>query len=307
MIKTVDDWIYPTFDGKTFQWNVTITNEMLDKTESLTLEQHCHNAVTDIKEILPDPTVCFSGGIDSQTVIDSFLIGGHKPNIVIFDYDNFNHEDVEHAVSFCDARNLEYTIIDFDVIRFLNNDLFEFATRYKISSPQFATHLFLTLKMQKLGYTNAIFGGNNLCQMQDKSWYIPTKEEADWYDFSTQTNFPILGNFWLHSWGLSLFATLNMPLFKANDAKHNYKVKMTGYANMGYTVMPQNKKYNGFENIKKFYEEMTGDGWTFEREFRYPIASYAGKPTNLRINIPLEIQNRINRVKENQKFTLGDL
>jgi hypothetical protein len=306
MLQTLDNWIYPSLSNKYMQWNVIITHEMLDIAEKLSLEEHCQNTVKHIKDILPEPTICFSGGIDSQTVIDSFLLGGCKPNIVIFNYDGYNTEDVSHAIIFCESRKIDYRIIDLNVIRFLNNHLYGFATRYKISSPQFAVHLYLTLRMKELGYTNAIFGGNNLCLMEDATWYIPTKEETDWYNFSKEVNFPIIGNFWLQHWGLSLFATLNMPPFRANDTKYNYNVKVAGYTRMGYDVLPQDKKYNGFENIKKFYENMTGDGWTFEKEFRYPIATVAGKPTNFSINICPEILNRINRMKDNTEIISGD-
>lgn len=290
------------------QWKVRITDDMLDEVKSSNLVTNCTETIHRLLDVIVDPVICFSGGIDSQTVIDSFLIAGITPKIVIFNYDDFNHDDVSHAVKFCDSRGISYHIVDIDIIRFLSSELYEFATRYGISSPQFATHLFATLKMKELGYNSAIFGGNNLCQFEDYSWYIPTKEETDWYEFSRKNNFPILGNFWVHDWKLSLFATLEMPFFRKNDKPHNYRTKIEGYRRMGFDIVPQSKKLNGFEKIKSFYEESTGDGWAFENAFRYPLVSHNGQVLKMLLDIDPEIFHRINSIKINKELSpfLGD-
>jgi hypothetical protein len=295
MYGTLDDWISVSFTDTDMVWNVNITEEMLNIAHTATLEENCKLAVTHLPSSIGSrPAVCFSGGIDSQTVIDTFLIAGVTPNVVIFNFlDDHNIQDVSHAIKFCETRKITPRLIDFDVIRFLSVELYDFATKYNISSPQFAVHLYLAGKLKDLGYTSAIFGGNNLCQFEDQTWYVPTKEETDWYSYSKEINFPIIGNFWLQDWRLSLMATINMPYFIQNDKPHNYQVKITGYRNMGYDVIPQDQKYNGFETVKKYYEEMTGDGWTFERQFRYPIS----KPINTHMTISPQIDSRINNKK----------
>jgi hypothetical protein len=273
---------------------------MVQTASDLSLEEACKLTISGLPVSIGEkPAICFSGGIDSQTVIDTFLIAGVTPNVVIFNFlDDHNIQDVSHAIKFCETRNITPRLIDFDVIRFLNNELYNFATKYKISSPQFAVHLYLAGKLKDLGYTSAIFGGNNLCQFEDQTWYAPAKEETDWYSYSKEINFPIIGNFWLQDWRLSLMATINMPYFIQNDKSHNYQVKITGYRNMGYDVIPQDQKYNGFETVKKYYEEMTGDGWTFEHQFRNPIKKFAGIYVNKPISIAPEILTRINMLKQ---------
>jgi hypothetical protein len=245
------------------------------------------------------PAVCLSGGVDSQTVVDTFLYAGVTPEVVIFNFlDDHNIHDVSHALKFCESRNITPRLIDFDVIRFLNNKSYDFATKYKISSPQFAVHLYLAGKLKDLGYTSAIFGGNNLTQYTDKTWYTPTKEETDWCKYSHAINFPIIGSFWLQDWRLSLMATIFTPYVNVTDAMHRYESKILSYKTMGYDVIPQEQKYNGFETIKKYYEEMTGDGWTFEHQFRKPIRKFAGFYTNNPITIAPEISTRINILKQ---------
>jgi hypothetical protein len=300
MQGTLDDWISVSFTDTDMVWNVNITEEMLDVAYSATLEENCKLAVMNLPSSVGSrPAVCLSGGADSQTVVDTFLYAGVMPEVVIFNFlDDHNIHDVSHAIKFCESRNITPRLIDLDVIHFLNNQLYDFATKYKISSPQFAVHLYLAGKLKDLGYTSVIFGGNNLTQYTDKSWYAPTKEETDWCRYSHEINFPIIGSFWLQDWRLSLMATIYMPYFIQTDKLHNYQAKINGYNAMGYDVMPQEQKYNGFETIKKYYEEITGDGWTFEHQFRKPIRKFAGFYTNNPITIAPEISTRINILKQ---------
>lgn len=300
MQGTLDDWISVSFTDTDMVWDVNITEEMLEIANSATLEENCKLAVMNLPSSVGSrPAVCLSGGIDSQTVVDTFLYAGVTPGVVIFNFlDDHNIHDVSHAIKFCESRNITPRLIDLDVIRFLNNQLYDFATKYKISSPQFAVHLYMAGKLKDLGYTSAIFGGNNLTQYTDKSWYTPTKEETDWCNYSREINFPIIGSFWLQDWRLSLMATLYTPYVSITDVSHRYQSKIFSYRTMGYDVIPQEQKYNGFENVKKYYEEMTGDGWTFENEFRYPIKKFAGTYINRPIRVTPEISSRINIMKQ---------
>jgi hypothetical protein len=300
MQGTLDNWISVSFTDTDMVWNVNITEEMLDIANSATLEENCKLAVMNLPSTIGSrPAVCLSGGIDSQTVVDTFLYAGVTPEVVIFNFlDEHNIHDVSHAIKFCETRNITPRLIDFDVIRFLNNQLYDFATKYKISSPQFAVHLYMAGKLKELGYTSVIFGGNYLYQYTHGLWYTPTKEETDWVKFSKEINFPIIGSFWLQDWRLSLMATIHRPHSIAYDNSHNYQAKIQGYTTMGYNVIPQEQKYNGFETIKKYYEEMTGDGWAFEHQFREPIKKYAGIYKNNGIIIDPKISERINSMKQ---------
>jgi hypothetical protein len=93
-------------------------------------------------------------------------------------------------------------------------------------------------------------------------------------------------------------ATIFTPFIISIDKEYMYQNKIKGYKTMGYDVIPQEQKYNGFETIKKYYEEMTGDGWTFEHRFRDPIKKYAGIYNNNRIIIDPKISERINNMKQ---------
>ena len=40
--------------------------------------------------------------------------------------------------------------------------------------------------------------------------------------------------------------------------------------------MQQPTKYTGFEKVKELFEEKTGDGWAFEKQFRHPLSKLLG-------------------------------
>ena len=45
--------------------------------------------------------------------------------------------------------------------------------------------------------------------------------------------------------------------------------------------MPQPQKYTGFELVKDYFEEQTGDGWAFEKQFRRPLSRMEGGKYNI--------------------------
>jgi hypothetical protein len=69
------------------------------------------------------PCIMFSGGIDSEIVLRSFLEIGVIPEVLIFRYENdYNIYDVSYAVTVCSLLNLNYKIVDFNLKKFYEND-----------------------------------------------------------------------------------------------------------------------------------------------------------------------------------------
>jgi hypothetical protein len=52
-----------------------------------------------------------------------------------------------------------------------------------------------------------------------------------------------------------------------------YQQKIDSFIKIGLNIIPQEAKYTGFELVKDYYAEKSGDGWTFERRFRHPIVA----------------------------------
>ena len=66
--------------------------------------------------------------------------------------------------------------------------------------------------------------------------------------------------------------------FKNEEAAvaEKYEAKLIGYRRIGFDLVPQPQKYTGFELVKDYFEEQTGDGWAFEKRFRYPLTRMDG-------------------------------
>jgi hypothetical protein len=69
------------------------------------------------------PCIMFSGGVDSEIVLRSFLEIGANPEVLIFRYENdYNIYDVSYAVTVCSLLNVDYKIVDFNLKKFYEND-----------------------------------------------------------------------------------------------------------------------------------------------------------------------------------------
>jgi hypothetical protein len=89
------------------------------------LTQELKKVASSVVDHYPDlkPCVMFSGGVDSEVVIRSFLAIGIKPEVYIFRYENdYNIYDVSYAITVCSMLDLPYNLIDFNLKKFYEND-----------------------------------------------------------------------------------------------------------------------------------------------------------------------------------------
>lgn len=289
MPKFYDDWITSSIDGNAMVWKLNLTPDEIDSVDPSDTWKYSIDAVN---ALLPNlgtrPAVCLSGGIDSQVMVDCFIRAGVSFDVVIMRFpDNLNWHDIKTAIEFCDTRKLPYTFIDIDVIQFLSRDLMAFASKYDVSSPQFATHFKMFEKLQELGYTSAICGGNTLLNTVDGWFYPTTKEQSDWRSFSERSNFYIMGDFLSYYWKFSLaFSCYQAKSNLIDNTKINllsnvnnydslvsdrYKVKVSGFKSAGFDIIPQDAKFTGFEEVKEKIKAYDNDGWAFEKRFRFPL------------------------------------
>jgi len=315
MPKFYDDWITSSVDDDAMVWKLNLTPEQIASIEPNIIWDYSIDAVnTLLPNLGANPAVCLSGGIDSQVMVDCFIRAGVSFDIVIMRFpDDLNWHDIKTAVEFCDARKLSYKFIDVDVIQFLSRDLIEFADKYDVSSPQFATHFILFEKLQEMGYTSAVCGGNTLINTFDGWFYPTTKEQNDWRSFSERSGFYVMGDFLSYYWKFSIafschleksslldITTINLLANVTNYdniVSDRYKTKFSGYKAAGFEIIPQETKFTGFEQVKEKIKDLTGgDGWAFEKRFRFP----------LRLKNPTPNINRFETTNE-QKIALNVL
>jgi hypothetical protein len=69
------------------------------------------------------PSIMFSGGIDSEIVLRSFIDIGADPKVYIGRYNNdYNIYDVSYAITICSILGIDYKIIDINLQKFFENE-----------------------------------------------------------------------------------------------------------------------------------------------------------------------------------------
>jgi len=252
------------------------------------LKNYRVEAATICANMLGDkPALCLSGGVDSQAMVLAWKEANLSYDTYILKFNHeLNKQDYEHGINFCRINDIPFQIIDFDVVTFLSRDNYNLGVKYRSGSPHFNVHYRLVEILRDKGHTGVCFGG-----------LTPTKNLNDWgknfdknaFHFVTIQDIfeiPVQGSFLSFypklSWAITLLTKSLDEIHEVENSRTaqeflklidiRYPLKVNGYKNAGFNVIPQETKYTGFELVKKYYEDMTGDGWTFEKRFRYPLA-----------------------------------
>jgi len=91
------------------------------------------------------PCIFFSGGVDSELILRSYIAIGSNPEVYIIRYENdINLYDVSYAVTVCSILNVKYHIIDFNLEKFYENDALRIAEEAQIDRPRMLPHLKFT-------------------------------------------------------------------------------------------------------------------------------------------------------------------
>lgn len=131
-MKTHNNWLNYSFDGVLSGQRTSPSsafNLHFNKTHSpLPYYEALYNNARMVRDSYSEPLdVLLSGGIDSEVVVRVFKDLGIKHNTYIFQLENnLNVRDVIAAEMLCDELNIPYSIIDFNLQRFFENDALSF-------------------------------------------------------------------------------------------------------------------------------------------------------------------------------------
>ena len=88
--------------------------------------------------------LCYSGGLDSEYVLNVFLQLGMNIQPVIMNT-QYNHPETKYAFKLCNEKNIKPIIIDLDYDKFIESGKFiELATKTKCSAYQYIANMWLT-------------------------------------------------------------------------------------------------------------------------------------------------------------------
>lgn len=211
------------------------------------------------------PSVFFSGGVDSELILRSYINIGANPEVFIVRYENdLNLYDVSFAITVCEVLNVRYNLIDFNLRRFYENDAVAISEIAQIDRPRMLPHLKFT----------EVADGLIIVGHSDIAWHRPSddySEKVEWeaIDFehdlgcdkyNIAMNRPAVYQWWKWTPGLVL-SYMNLDWFKKlmNDEYFGKRginsTKVIGFQEAFPDMLPRAKK-TGFESIDPLIDEV---------------------------------------------------
>ena len=87
----------------------------------------------------------FSGGIDSEVILRIYNDLKIPINVFIFKYENdYNHREFNQAIKVCKALDSKYTVIDFNLEKFFENDAHSIWSKVNCNSSGWLPHMKMT-------------------------------------------------------------------------------------------------------------------------------------------------------------------
>jgi len=218
--------------------------------EPLDFRNECVETTKLINENTDLPiNILFSGGVDSEVVVRSFIEAGIKVTCIICDMCGYNTHDIKYAISFCKQHNIPHKIIYLNIKKFWAEHLYDIAKRTDCVSPQFPAIMWMSDQVQ--GFN--IIGVGECFLRQHYNWVMYEREKvASLYKHYILTNKQGAPGFFQYTPELML-SFLEHKRIKEITESDTYPVKPKIYQDM-WPDIEMRKKYNGFEKIHDICE-----------------------------------------------------
>lgn len=242
-------------------------------------------------------SLCLSGGIDSEAMLQAFAAAQVDFNICILKFENnLNDFDISTNIKICVNLNLEYKLIELDVIRFFESgDYLSYGHKYRCQSPQLAVHLWLLDQIDGL----PVLGGNPFIKsnVNGRSFFIglPGDLHCTYFRYFNINNREGVPWFFIYSPELcasffKLPTSQKLHKISIQPGQYTYLHKCQLYIEAGFKVQPRTDKYTGFESLRDIYDKKlaTLNGEGFDRSFRKPLEDLNPFPEQYRQLVPAE-------------------
>ena len=240
------DWVKTIYDPNTLTLDFSA-----DVIDLFPLDAGIYTVNYIIKNYPPPYTLMLSGGIDSQAMLWAWHNSGHKFNTLSARYNHdLNSHDLTTLEKFSSQHQIPITFVNFDLFDFLENEYDKWATEYNCSSPQICAYM----KISSLAHSGTrIFSGNYIVNSDVPVDYTLLGIKR----YSEITNIPIIPFFFLATPEIAYsFVKIVKPAPSITyDENSDYMNDIMSYQQGGYPVIPQKRKYTGFENVKDYYDQ----------------------------------------------------
>lgn len=252
-----------------------------------------------ISESIKNPTLCLSGGMDSEVMAMAFLAAqiNFEATIIRFNL-NLNQHDIQHAVDFCEDNKIKYNFYEMDIVDFFENQKYEaIVEKYKCPSAELASQMYAYSQMPD----NVIVAGEAFRAFAglDKVEFRPISQlESATIRFFAAEKKNSVANFHLLTaealWSVLRQSLKNpAPLVEDDHEEAFYRKKLEFYRNCGFSIKdrPQRKqKLHGFEEVKKYFDDRLYPKTNYQKKYRDTVKQKV--PTSKVIEISFDHKNQ---------------
>lgn len=180
---TYKDHAYCTYDGEhRFRKN---PSDIFDyhvgqiEREPMSFVHECKKSAELIRGSTSLPiTVLYSGGIDSEIVMESFRTTKIEIRAAFCKYENnYNGHDFEYAQEYCNGHGIPLDIVDLNLMKFWDQEVYDYASLAGCLSPQL--NVIMWLMEQLDGYLVAATGDVEFRRDHDRIWRYAINEGGD--------------------------------------------------------------------------------------------------------------------------------
>jgi hypothetical protein len=220
-------------------------------------KSECYATARLIRDTTTGPlTLLFSGGVDSEVVLRSFHDQGIPINVAICQFNNnLNIFDISYAIVCCNQLNVPYKLVQLDILKFLEQEVFDYCTRVNLSSPELSTSMWLADQVDGIPIGGS---GDSPIEKHMNKWYLYEKEYGCcWYRhfFMTGKERMAVPRFFQYTPELLLSFIQDdtfVNMIKENTQKSNVDItgltiKLSMYQK--YFPVSSRMKYGGFEQL----------------------------------------------------------
>ena len=242
---------YIKTSGSGSTWNVEITGP------SRPVKSYYEETVIAAEKVWSQKTsplyLCYSGGLDSEYVLNVFLQLGMNIQPVIM-RTQYNHPETKYAFKLCNEKNINPIVIDLDYDKFIESGKFiEIATQTKCAAYQYIANMWLTSQIDGTVITG---DSDPHLFLNEGKWYIdeiePTYTQFEYFKQNNIEGTPFFLSYTAEQY-LSFLLDPTIQQLANNEIPGktgSYSSKVHVYNNQNKFTLEQRTKLTGYELVE---------------------------------------------------------
>lgn len=229
---------------------------------------------------LKQPTLCLSGGLDSEAMAHAFIKAKVPFKAAIMSFaDGLNQYDVTHALDFCREHSITHQLVELDAVEILNKNIhLAVAEKYRTLSPERALFILFLQKVEG----EPVLAGEILRQESPGGvtcFQCPKDRDFSYWRYLQSAGRKGIPYFHYYTPELALSFMAHTRAGEERSVQQNwdgrteefYQNKLMIYRDGGFdlTDRPERKqKWHGFEGLKIHFDSLAGSTDFYNDRFR---------------------------------------